>query len=197
MEPDEHGGGERACIGGQGLPADKFIKLGNGAVNVGFSAANVGAFFYLIVDMDDADAALIVATLEEGGLSLSAGGHMIVACATDDRLKYMEPGLEAYKPEDPIFLWCQALVGVCVSLKKHGHISWLTHVDRDWGRQFAQRAIRGFHDWEYNFPFGAEVAEVPQEQFESLTRVKGRLGRLGLRHQLRQRVDFRTEFAER
>ena len=168
-----------ASRGGQGLPADKFVNLGNGAVNVGFSAADVGAFFYLICDMDDAEAALIVATLEEcSGLANSNCGRTIAACAATIRLNTQWPGLGEYEPDDPIFLWCQALVGVCVSLKKNKHISWLTHVDRAWGRQFAQRAIRGFHDWEYNFPFGAEVAEVPEEQFEALSRVKGGMAAL-------------------
>ena len=168
-----------ASRGGQGLPADKFVNLGNGAVNVGFSAADVGAFFYLICDMDDAEAALIVATLEEcSGLANSNCGRTIAACAAKTRLDSQWPGLGEDETDDPIFLWCQALVGVCVSLKKHKHISWLTHVDRAWGRQFAQRAIRGFHDWEYNFPFGAEVAEVPEEQFEALSRVKGGMAAL-------------------
>ena len=165
--------------GGQGLPADKFVNLGNGAVNVGFSAADVGAFFYLICDMDDAEAAHIVATLEENnGLKNSSCGKTIAAFAANIRLDSQWPGLGEYETDDPIYLWCQALVGVCASLKKNKHISWLTHVDRAWGRQFAQRAIRGFHDWEYNFPFGAEIAEVPEEQFEALARVKGGMAAL-------------------
>ena len=179
LEADNKEEGGPASRGGQGLPPDKFVKLGNGAVNVGFSAADVGAFFYLICDMEDAEAAHTVATLEENiGLERPSCGRTIAAWAANRRADSQCPGLEEYETDDPIFLWCQALVGVCGSLKKHNHISWLTHVDRAWGRQFAQRAIRGFHDWEYNFPFGAEVAEVPEEQFEALSRVKGGMAAL-------------------